>query len=74
MAFILTLDISSMEASASGKLGAITMVYIFVTQFISVILGVILAVAIQPGSSFGGELTDAVSTTSYTDVFIDFLR
>ena len=63
-----------MDARASGKLGAITMMYIFTTQLIGVIVGIILAVSIQPGNSLGGELTGTVPATSYTDIFIDFLR
>ena len=65
-----------MESGSSGKLGAITLIYIFLTQLIAVIIGLILAVAIKPGAGFGDQPPDGatVEKTSYTDVFTDLFR
>jgi Na+/H+-dicarboxylate symporter len=68
--------VASMESSASGKLGVITLLYIYLTQFLAVLIGLVLAIAIKPGAGFGDQPPDGVimTDTSYTDVFTDLLR
>ncbi len=65
-----------MESSASGRLGVATLVYIFLTQLVAVILGVILVLAIRPGVGFGDTTPENSDTShnSYTDVFTDLFR
>ncbi len=68
--------VGSMESSASGRLGVATLVYIFLTQLVAVILGVILVLAIRPGVGFGDTTPENSDTShnSYTDVFTDLFR
>ena len=68
--------VGSMESSASGRLGVATLLYIFLTQLVAVILGLILVLAIRPGVGFGDTppTNSDNSDNSYTDVFTDLFR
>ena len=75
MTIYVVAGVASMESSSSGKLGVITLIYIYLTQFIGVIVGLVIAVAIKPGAGFGDDPPGTIMTdTSYTDVFTDLLR
>ena len=66
-----------MEAGTGGKLVAVSLGYIYVTQAIAVFVGIVLTKLIHPGSDFGDYDVNATShreALSYTDVFGDFVR
>ena len=68
--------VGSMESRTSGRLGVATLVYIFLTHLVAVILGVILVLAIRPGVGFGDTNPSSSdnSHNSYTDIFTDLFR
>ena len=66
--------VSSLEAKASGKIGAVTMALILGTQIIGVIQGIIFTVAVHPGTNLGGEVPKSKGNTKYGDIFADLLR
>ena len=65
-----------MENRARGRVGVVTLGYIMITQLFGVIVGLVLTIAIHPGTNLENEAYNATTTgdTSYTDVFGDFLR
>ena len=65
---------SHLKSKSSWKLGAAVLTWTFSTQVISVIIGILLAIAIHPGHNLGGTPPPVKASTAYTDVFGDFLR
>ncbi len=68
--------VAAMEGRASGRMGVLTLLYIFLTTLLGVVIGLVLAVAIRPGKGFNSRPPeDAIlPETSYTDIFADLLR
>lgn len=73
----LIVGVSSLDASASGKMGLRTLIYYFATTFAAIIVGIVLVVSIHPGNSLlKDELlvgTQADKITSL-DAFLDLIR
>ena len=69
--------LSSLEASATGRMGARAIVYYLSTTVAAVILGVVLAVTIQPGR-WGGYVEENVESEervmNTADTFLDLVR
>ena len=65
-----------MDSTTCGKVGGITLAYVFSTHIIAVLLGVILVLAIKPGAGFHDKPPELAlpQDVSYTDVFGDLLR
>ncbi|XP_023933105.1 excitatory amino acid transporter 3-like [Lingula anatina] len=71
----LVTGVGALEDKASGRLGIATLVYIIVTQIIGVMIGIMLAVSIRPGTNLGDEAQfGTASSTEYGDTFADMLR
>ncbi|CAC5406817.1 Excitatory amino acid transporter 4,Excitatory amino acid transporter 3 [Mytilus coruscus] len=69
--------IAGLDAKACGKIGLRTMLYFGATTFMAVILGIIMAVSIQPGR--GAKRTDLARYGSTkklhaADTFLDLIR
>lgn len=71
---VLSTGMSHLDAKSSGSLGIATLIWVFSTQIVCVILGITLAVAIHPGKNLGGDVPSVTTSTEYTDIFGDFLR
>lgn len=73
----LIVGVSSLDASASGKMGLRTLLYYFATTFAAIIVGIVLVISIHPGNSLlKDELlvgTKADKITSL-DAFLDLIR
>ncbi|XP_077981567.1 excitatory amino acid transporter 3-like isoform X2 [Glandiceps talaboti] len=68
--------VGSLDRKTNGKLGLITMIYILSVSLLAPITGVILTLAIKPGSSFG-ELSSPNFQPSYyesQDIIADLFR
>ena len=69
--------LSSLEDSATGRMGARAIVYYLSTTVAAVILGVVLAVTIQPGRR-GGHVEENVESeervVNTADTFLDLVR
>ncbi|XP_023933109.1 excitatory amino acid transporter 3 [Lingula anatina] len=71
----LVTGVGALEVKTSGSIGIATLVYIIVTQVIGVMIGIILAVSIRPGTDLGDEPQfGTASSTEYGDTFADMLR
>ena len=70
------LGVSSMEGKASGRVGGVFMAYIIITNLIGVVVGLIFALSIHPGTNLETEPFNRTAKvdTSYTDLFTDFIR
>ncbi|VDH93280.1 solute carrier family 1 (glial high affinity glutamate transporter), member 3 [Mytilus galloprovincialis] len=69
--------IAGLDAKACGKIGLRTMLYFGATTFMAVVLGIIMAVSIQPGR--GAKRTDLARYGSTkklhaSDTFLDLIR
>ncbi|XP_077993551.1 excitatory amino acid transporter 3-like [Glandiceps talaboti] len=65
----------SMQLRSSGRLTAVTFIYIFAAMFVAVTTGLILTVIIKPGKTQGGN-SDVTLASDYEtqDTFADLLR
>ena len=65
-----------MEGTSSGKLGALTLTYIFITQLVACVIGAVMVATIRPGAGFSDSPPEGATVTSvsYADVFMDLLR
>lgn len=65
-----------MDPHSGGRLGTLTVVTIFLSMLVSVSIGAIMCLLIQPGDQLveGTKEWNSTSVISYTDVLTDFLR
>lgn len=69
--------IAGLDAKTCGKMGLRTIFYFATTTLLAVILGIIMAVSIQPGSSGSKEgipRTGSVQKLNSADTFLDLIR
>ncbi|XP_021347974.1 excitatory amino acid transporter 2-like isoform X2 [Mizuhopecten yessoensis] len=68
---------SSLNANSSGKVGACTVVYFLLTNFVGCVIGCLLTVLVTPGNSLPKDacvMEQKSSEISYHDLFADVFR
>ena len=70
-----------MEGRASGRLGAVTVLYVFTSHVVAVTFALVMAFAIRPGRWWDQESDDTEAAmkqqdddVAFTDIFADFVR
>ncbi|KAG0434081.1 hypothetical protein HPB47_019364, partial [Ixodes persulcatus] len=69
--------VGSLDARLSGKIGLRAVVYYFTTTFMAIVLGIVLVLAIQPGSGDSKQPTSGTSKArlvTTADTLMDLIR
>ena len=72
---LLCSGVSSIQETASAqRVAGVTFAYIFSTNLLGCVIGLLVAIAMKPGDKLGQTLTADKQYNSYTDIFGDLLR
>ena len=79
--YIKCIGIASMEGRASGRLGAVTVLYVVTSHVVAVTFALVMAFAIRPGrwwDQANDDNNDAMKQqdqdVAFSDIFADFVR